>query len=60
MIRVYNKETGAKIWDGADDQVPQGVQVGDEISFVEDMYKIEEITGQGEDRNLFVRHLHRK
>ena len=60
MIRVYNKETGALIWNGADDQVPQGVQVGDEISFVEDTYKVEEIAGEGGDRNLFVRHLHLK
>lgn len=56
MIRVYNKETGALVWDGADDQVPHSLQVGDPISFVEDTYVVEEVQGQGNERTIFVRH----
>lgn len=57
MVKVYNKETGALIWNGADDQVPTAVGIGDEISFVEDTYVIEEIKPDGGDMALFVRHL---
>lgn len=56
MVRVYNKETDALIWDGADDQVPHSLQAGDPISFVEDEYVVEEVRGQGSERTIFVRH----
>ncbi|MGZ4113418.1 MAG: hypothetical protein ACXVP5_13345 [Tumebacillaceae bacterium] len=56
MVNVYNKETGALIWNGADDQVPHSLQAGDPISFVEDAYVVEEIEGSGGDRTIYVRH----
>jgi hypothetical protein len=56
MVNVYNKETGALIWNGENDQVPQSLQTGDPISFVEDAYVVEEIVGNGGDRTIYVRH----
>jgi hypothetical protein len=57
MGKVYNKETGALFFDGAADQAPSRLQIGDQISFVEDVCVVEDIRADGGDLAMFVGHM---